>query len=101
MNGADSAAQPDCRGCGRSASLRLAPGEVERILADYLVRHPGEPLVDEPTYAQRLALCRSCRDLQFGGTTCRHCGCLVAVRARLARAGCPASAPRWRESPSC
>jgi hypothetical protein len=82
-----------CRGC--SASVRLAPGEVQRILDSYLVAHPTALLVDEPTYARRLAVCRSCPDLQYGGTTCRHCGCLVAVRAKLADKQCPAVPPRW------
>ena len=81
----------ECRGC--SASVRLAPGEVERILAGYLADHPAA-LVDEATYARRLSLCNTCPDLQYG-TTCRHCGCLVAVRAKLAEKTCPAAPARW------
>lgn len=82
---------PECRGC--RASVRLAPGEVERILAEYF-RGAPQRLADDDTYAQRLRICSSCADLQYG-TTCRHCGCLVAVRAKLADQGCPAPAPRW------
>ena len=81
----------DCPGCG--VTVRLAAGEVERLLADYLRDH-DEPLADEPTVARRLAVCAACADLRYG-TTCRWCGCLVAVRARLADKTCPAPAPRW------
>jgi hypothetical protein len=75
-------------------SVRLAPGEVERILEGYLVSHPHQRLVDDSTYSERLRACRSCPDLRYA-TTCRHCGCLVQVRARLADQTCPASSPRW------
>jgi hypothetical protein len=49
---------------------------------------------DDSTYARRLEICSGCPDLQYG-TTCRHCGCLVAVRVKLAAKGCPNSAPKW------
>jgi len=84
-----------CKGCHRSAGANLPEREVQRLLSDYLAAHPDERLVDEPTYTARLATCRACPDLQFSGTTCRHCGCLVAVRAKLANKACPASQPRW------
>lgn len=73
--------------------MRLAPGEVDRILADYLKDHPSD-LVDESTYNRRLSICAACPDLQYR-TTCRHCGCLVAVRAKLASKPCPAVPERW------
>lgn len=81
----------NCKGC--SVSARLAPGEVERILADYLADHPAL-LVDDMVYAMRLEVCGECPDLLYGNT-CRHCGCLVAVRAKLAGKECPADANRW------
>jgi hypothetical protein len=80
-----------CKGC--SASVRLAPGEVERLLAEYLAKRPGA-LVDDATYDRRLGCCLTCPDLRYG-TTCRQCGCLVAVRARLADKACPSAAARW------
>jgi len=83
-----------CKGC--SASVRLAPGEVDRILSQYLQGRPGG-LVDEVTYADRLAICRGCPDLQYG-TTCRHCGCLVEVRAKLSDKSCPAAVSKWMGS---
>lgn len=82
----------ECKGCG--ASVRLADGEVQRILGEYLRENPHAPLADEPTLLSRLRICRECPDLRYG-TTCRHCGCLVEVRARLAGSDCPAAARRW------
>jgi len=81
-----------CKGCG--ATVRLAPGEAERIVSQYLQTHPTAKLADDATCTRRLAICTSCPDLRYG-TTCRHCGCLVAVRARLADQPCPAPVPLW------
>lgn len=81
----------DCPGCG--VTVRLAAGEVDRLLAAYLATSPAA-LTDDAAAARRLSLCEDCSDLRWG-TTCRHCGCLVAVRARLADKACPAPQPRW------
>jgi hypothetical protein len=82
---------PACPGCG--LSVRLAPGEVERIIAEYFRGRTPE-LVPADEAGLRLAICASCPDLLYG-STCRHCGCLVELRARLAGKACPAPAPRW------
>ncbi len=74
-----------CKGC--TASVRLSGEQIEKILSDYLRDHPAE-LADDPTYDARLSACRACSGLQYG-TTCRHCGCLVPVMARLAHKHCP------------
>jgi hypothetical protein len=87
--------EAECRGCRRSASIRLKRDAVESMLADYLRAHPDAHLVDDDTYDERLQICQACPALQFGGTTCRHCGCLVTVRAKLADKACPAIPPRW------
>jgi hypothetical protein len=85
-------AEPLCKGC--RATVRLKPGEVERILAEYLRDHP-EKLAGESLWQSRLTHCRGCADLEYG-TTCRHCGCLVDVRARLAAKACPRPRqPAW------
>lgn len=81
----------ECKGCG--VTVRIPPAEIERILAEYLRRNPGH-VADDATYAARLAICAECADLEYG-TTCRHCGCLVAVRAKLADKPCPAPIPKW------
>jgi len=82
---------PDCIGCTRI--VRLAPGELDRILSDYR-RANGGSLVDESVRQQRLAVCQACPDLLYG-TTCRHCGCLVEVRASVGKNACPAPVARW------
>jgi len=81
-----------CRGCVRI--VNLAPGEVDRILAAVLRDEPAASLADDATYQDRLVECSGCGDLRHG-TTCRHCGCLVAVRAKIAGKYCPAPQPRW------
>ncbi len=81
----------DCPGCG--VTVRLAAGEVDRQLAAYLAHSP-EPLAAPDLVDARLAACRACADLRYG-TTCRHCGCLVDVRVRLADRHCPAPQPAW------
>lgn len=90
--GGDQGASADCKGC--SASVRLAAGEVERLVADYLRGVPDAALTDDNRAAARLAACRACPDLRYG-TTCRHCGCLVEVRVRLSDKSCASVTPRW------
>lgn len=81
-----------CRAC--QPTVRLAPGEVDRLLRQYLAERPV-PLADSACVARRLAVCGRCPDLLYG-TTCRHCGCLVDIRARLAGTSCPAPLERWQ-----
>lgn len=45
-------------------------------------------IVSQDTYETRLSICRECDSLQFK-TTCRHCGCLIAIRAWLTDKPCP------------
>ena len=86
------ASQAACPGCG--VRVRLREEEVQRLLEEYLQRHPGR-VVGVQDYDRRLALCRACDALDYG-TTCRYCGCLAPVRAKLADARCPHPAqPRW------
>ncbi|MCX7049521.1 MAG: DUF6171 family protein [Candidatus Sumerlaeota bacterium] len=82
-----------CKGC--SASVRLRREDVDRIVSDYLRNHPDEALVADTVYDERLSHCRVCSDLEYG-TTCRHCGCIVQLMARLANKRCPRPAvPAW------
>jgi hypothetical protein len=89
--------EPLCKGCERATAARVPEREVQRLLVEYLAVHPDARLVDDRVYGERLAVCRDCVDVRFGGTTCRHCGCLVAVRAKLADQSCPAARPRWSQ----
>jgi hypothetical protein len=81
----------DCKGCG--ASVRLSDAEVRRILTEYF-QGRAVSTVDDAEYERRLAICDACDSLQYG-TTCRHCGCLVQVRAKLADRDCPGIPPKW------
>jgi hypothetical protein len=74
---------PDCRGCNGNVH---DDEQINRILAA-LSRHP-EACVDDDEYAERLSACGSCPSLA-NGTTCRLCGCYVAVRAKLRSNHCP------------
>ncbi|HZG84553.1 DUF6171 family protein [Paenibacillus sp.] len=56
----------------------------------------GFGLVDDYTYAGRLAACRACPALEYD-TTCMHCGCLVEIRAKLGNKDCPhPGGSRWK-----
>ncbi|OGV73158.1 MAG: hypothetical protein A3K19_15065 [Lentisphaerae bacterium RIFOXYB12_FULL_65_16] len=82
-----------CKGC--TASVRLRDADVERIVAEYVAAHPAAALAAVTVWRARLQVCRACADLQYG-TTCRHCGCLVAVRVRLTASACPRpGTPAW------
>lgn len=66
---------------------------MERLWSKMKLRE-GEA-VPEGEYERRLSLCRSC-DALMGGSTCRHCGCLVTWRSKLTAASCPyPGSPRW------
>lgn len=70
-----------------------ADAEVERLWKRMKLRE-GEAVTDA-VYEARVAACESCAALQ-GGSTCRHCGCLVRYRARLTDGVCPyPGGSRW------
>lgn len=48
----------------------------------------GLPLVDEPSFAARMATCETCPHLQ-GTHTCGVCGCNLNLKARWAEQKCP------------
>lgn len=74
-----------CKGC--RASVRVSEAEIKRIVED-VIQDESSLLVSQDQYDARLAICRACDYLDYG-TTCRHCGCLVVVRAWMADKGCP------------
>ncbi|ASS69116.1 hypothetical protein CIC07_04260 [Paenibacillus sp. RUD330] len=71
-----------CKGCRESVAVP------ESHLARILAKIRPEDSVSEQLYEQRLSACASCESLSYG-TTCMHCGCLVAIRARLKPSHCP------------
>lgn len=81
-----------CKGC--TESVRVTPEKLERLV-EIAIR--GREAASDQQYMARLERCNSCPSLQYE-TTCCHCGCLVAVRARLAASTCPFPAgSRWKE----
>lgn len=88
---ATSAKAPPCKGC--SASVHISNAQIERILAS-LARHPDACVTDE-VYEERLNICMGCPSLAYE-TTCLHCGCFVAVRAKFKDKHCPMpGGARW------
>lgn len=85
----------NCKGC--RASVRIPQKEIDRIISEHFAGADVE-LADAATYSLRMAVCRICEDLVYG-TTCRHCGCLVAVRAKIAGKECPAHSGKWAKCP--
>jgi hypothetical protein len=73
-----------CKGC--SADVQVTNKQIQRILHS-LNAHP-EQCVDDEIYEQRMTACRACPSLAYD-TTCMHCGCFVAVRAKFIEKGCP------------
>lgn len=75
----------DCKGC--SASVHVTPEEIAKLFGETL-RVRNLKLTTEAEYDRRIAVCTTCSDYQWG-TTCRYCGCLMAVKAKLSSARCP------------
>lgn len=73
-----------CKGC--SASVHSHDQQISRIIRA-LSAHP-EQCVDDDIYAKRLEICDGCPALAYD-STCMHCGCFVAVRAKLIDKACP------------
>ncbi len=86
-------AEDNCNGC--RLTVRLPEAEVQRLLAQYF-RDAGQTmaLADAAESQRRLEICARCPHFLYG-TTCAICGCLVAIRARIATRSCPSADPRW------
>jgi hypothetical protein len=84
--------QPDCKGC--SASVRISPEEIASLFSpSFKVRELK--LVTEEEYTNRINTCMACPALQYG-TTCKYCGCLVHMKAKLKASKCPFPyTPKW------
>jgi len=80
----------NCKACRES--VRLSGEEMERMFGTLRAK---DDLADEETYRKRLAACSECDALWYG-TTCRHCGCVVQIKARFLDSDCPYPyAPKW------
>jgi hypothetical protein len=74
----------NCKSCLTDA--RVTDEQIQRTLA--VLQLKGFDCVPEPVYQKRLAACSTCFSLHQQHT-CKHCGCIVQVRARLADKNCP------------
>ncbi|GIQ67908.1 hypothetical protein DUZ99_04865 [Xylanibacillus composti] len=72
-----------CKGCERD--IRVSEEQIQRMLDKMAV---GFDCVDDEQYKARLEACSHCPDL-IESHTCRFCGCIVKVRAKLAARTCP------------
>ena len=73
-----------CKACGEE--YRVTEEQIARILAAPMFS--SELCVSEEEYRERLECCRTCVKLE-GGVTCRACGCIVPVVAKLKGRTCP------------
>ena len=81
-----------CEAC--AVSVHLTEQEIEEMFGK-AVRVKSVKTVSEEEYSRRMALCKSCDCLLYN-TTCRHCGCIIQVKAKLASAKCPFPYnPKW------
>ncbi|BCG58073.1 DUF6171 family protein [Paenibacillus sp. URB8-2] len=78
------AAESSCKGCREE--YKLTEAQMERILKSSMFS-PDQCVPDE-VYNERLRACRTCPKLE-DGVTCRVCGCIIPVVARLRERGCP------------
>ncbi|MGI6188740.1 MAG: hypothetical protein GX041_09585 [Clostridiales bacterium] len=81
-----------CKGC--TGTVRLTREEIDEIFGETM-KVKNVKLVTEEEYNNRLEKCRSCDHLEYG-TTCKFCGCIIQIKAKLAGARCPYPyEPRW------
>ncbi|HHU77863.1 MAG: DUF6171 family protein [Caldicoprobacterales bacterium] len=81
-----------CEAC--SVSVHLSPEEVEKIFGK-MTGVKNIKTVSEDEYKKRMDICMGCESLLFN-TTCRHCGCLIQIKAKLKHAACPYPyKPKW------
>ena len=85
--------RPECKACG--VTVRVREEDIERITAEYLLMHTATREAALEKASERMNRCRECAAFEYG-TTCRHCGCLVAVLTRIEEKRCPhPDGARW------
>ncbi|WJH26963.1 DUF6171 family protein [Paenibacillus sp. CC-CFT742] len=77
--------QESCKGCSDQHAVNISDSKMARLVE---IASRSRPVVQDEEYERRLSCCADCPGLQYG-TTCRYCGCLVQVRAKLAESTCP------------
>ncbi|WP_416292941.1 DUF6171 family protein [Paenibacillus illinoisensis] len=79
------AKQESCKGCSDQHAVNISDSKMARLVE---IASRSRPVVQDKEYERRLSCCANCPGLLYG-TTCRYCGCLVQVRAKLAESTCP------------
>lgn len=80
----------DCPGC--RGTVWMDEAEIRKIFSEKIAVQKVK-LAASDVFQNRLEICNHCSDLDYG-TTCRFCGCIVQIKARLAGAYCPHPAGR-------
>lgn len=82
----------ECKGC--MANVHLSEDEVKKIFGD-VIKVRNIKTVSEDIYLERLSICGSCSALEYE-TTCKYCGCLIMIMAKMQNAKCPYPFnPKW------
>ena len=81
-----------CEAC--SVSVHLSQEEID-ILFGKAIRVKNVKTANEEEYAKRINICMNCESLMYN-TTCRHCGCIIQIKAKLEHSACPYPyQPKW------
>ncbi|WP_211746656.1 DUF6171 family protein [Paenibacillus sp. Marseille-Q4541] len=89
----------ECKGC--TASVHVSESQLASL--EYEASLNSSALSDgsmsaqaiQELYKERLAICRTCDGFKYG-TTCKYCGCLIPLKAKVADATCPYPfEPKW------
>lgn len=74
-----------CRKC--RAEKALSNEQITEMVKQ-VTAMKGVKLAEQSEYERRIEICRLC-EYFFAGSTCRLCGCVMQVRARLSDGKCP------------
>ncbi|HHY81428.1 MAG TPA: hypothetical protein GX505_01975 [Clostridiales bacterium] len=81
-----------CEAC--SVSVHLTQEEIDKLFGK-MARVRDIKTVSEDEYKKRINICMNCESLLYN-TTCRHCGCIVQIKAKLQNSACPYPyKPKW------
>jgi hypothetical protein len=81
-----------CKGC--TSSVHISDDEIKKIFGSE-VKVKNVKLVSEELYKNRLDICKNC-DAFVYNTTCKYCGCLIEIKAKLSASKCPFPYnPKW------
>lgn len=75
----------NCEGC--AVSVHLSEEEIRELFGSTM-KLKSVKTVSEDEHKRRMDICKSCDQLVYN-TTCKQCGCIIHVKAKLAGARCP------------